>query len=182
MPNANNQRMKLLCTLVLSFTFSTTVFAQTLSVPSPLNIPEGNKLSVHVYAKGVQIYRCTRDLSDTTKFKWVFVAPDAILYTNNRYRQIIGKHYAGPAWEGSDGSKVTGIKMQQVDAPDPDAIPWLLLSSAFHTGSGIFSKVSFIQRLNTKGGKAPAIPADKENIGKEIRVPYTAEYFFYQAG
>jgi hypothetical protein len=174
--------MKRILFLVLSLTFTTFLFAQIPPVPSLLKVPEGNKLSVHVYAKGLQIYQCARDITDTSKIKWVFVGPEAILYANARYKHIIGKHYAGPVWESSDGSKITGAKMQQTEAPDPDAIPWLLLSSSSNTGSGIFSKITFIQRLNTKGGKAPVMKANNENIGKQIRVPYTAEYFFYQAG
>jgi uncharacterized protein DUF3455 len=165
---------------IIVFACHVTGLAQESSIPPSLRVPDGNKLSVHIYASGVQIYRSTRDQADTTKFKWVFVGPEATLYTNDSYKNVIGKHYAGPVWEGSDGSKVTGAKMQQTDAPDPDAIPWLLLSSTSNSGSGIFRRITFIQRLNTKGGKAPAMPASQANAGTEIRVPYTAEYFFYQ--
>ena len=36
-----------------------------------------------------------------------------------------------------------------------------------------------IQRVNTVGGKAPTAPGDY--VGELVRVPYTAEYFFYRA-
>ncbi len=50
-----------------------------------------------------------------------------------------------------------------------------------HEGNGVFSQVSRIQRLETAGGKAPAEGGDPSNAGKELRVPYTAVYYFYQS-
>jgi hypothetical protein len=41
----------------------------------------------------------------------------------------IGRHYAGPHWESSDGSKVAGTLKERADAPQTDSIPWLLLAS-----------------------------------------------------
>ena len=154
---------------------------QTPAIPANLSVPAGNKLFYRVFAKGTQIYRCTQDKSDTTHFSWTFIAPAADLYTHARYTHPAGKHYAGPTWENTDGSKVVGVKLQQADAPDPNAIPWLLLRSASTTGPGIFTKVTFIQRVNTAGGKAPSAIADKAHLGQEVQVPYTAEYLFYLA-
>ena len=65
------------------------------------------------------------------------------------------------------------------DPLDKDAIPWLLLTAAEHSGSGLMNSVTHIQRLNTKGGKAPAAGCDASHVGDETRVPYTADYFFY---
>ena len=44
------------------------------------------------------------------------------------------------------------------------------------------TKVTSIQRLSTTGGKAPASGCDAAHIGAEVEIPYTADYFFYQAG
>jgi hypothetical protein len=153
----------------------------TLQIPPSLPVPPGNKLSFHVFAKGFQIYRCTTDKTDSSRFTWVFVAPAADLYRHPNDRHPVGRHYAGPTWESTDGSKITGTKLQQADAPDPNAIPWLLLSSASVSGSGIFGKITYVQRTNTKGGKMPSVPADRAHSGQEVRTPYTAEYYFYQA-
>jgi len=150
-------------------------------VPVSLKVPEGNQLILHVFAKGVQIYRCAQDATDSNRFSWTLVGPDASLYADPGYKNLLGRHYAGPVWESTDGSKVAGIKVQQADAPDPGAIPWLLLRSGPVSGtdSGIFSKVSFIQRLATKGGRAPLTRADRAHKGQEVHISYTAEYFFY---
>jgi hypothetical protein len=149
-------------------------------VPSNLKVPSGNKLVFHVFAKGVQIYRYTQDMADSNRFSWVFVAPEADLYAHANYSHPVGRHYAGPTWESTNGSKVVGLKLQQADSPDPDAIPWLLLRSASGSGPGIFNKVTFIQRVYTKGGKAPPVVADRAHKGQEVRIAYTAEYFFYR--
>ncbi len=154
--------------------------AQQVALPANLNVPAGNQLFLHVYAKGLQAYRCTQDKNDTSKYVWTFVEPDADLFTTADYSVPTGKHYAGPTWESNDGSKVKGKKLQQADAADPTSVPWLLLSAAEVSGSGIFSSTTFIQRVNTHGGNAPPIPAGKAQLGTEVDVSYTAEYLFYR--
>jgi hypothetical protein len=43
------------------------------------------------------------------------------------------------------------------------------------------TQVTFIQRLNTKGGAAPADGcAVAGDVGKQALVPYTADYFFFR--
>jgi Protein of unknown function (DUF3455) len=81
------------------------VFAQQVTLPATLDVPSGNRLFLHVYAKGVQIYRCTQDKNDTSAYVWTFVAPAADLFTAPDYTTATGKHYAGPTWEATDGSK-----------------------------------------------------------------------------
>ena len=53
----------------------------------------------------------------------------------------------------------------------PGTIPWLLLSAKKTEGTGVFSKVSSIQRIDTTGGKAPESGCDAAGSGKEVRVP-----------
>jgi len=91
----------------------------------------------------------------------------------------IGRHYGGPTWEGIDGSKVVGEVKGREPSTETGAIPWLLLVAKKHEGNGVFSRVSSIQRLGTVGGKAPAEGSDRSNLGMELRVPYTAMYYFY---
>ena len=63
--------------------------------------------------------------------------------------------------------------------PDPTAVAWILLSKFRTEGAGIFSKVTYIQRVNTVGGLAPSEPGLID--GETKQVPYTAEYYFYRA-
>ena len=89
----------------------------------------------------------------------------------------VGIHYAGPTWESASGSKVVAAVVDSC-TPDPDAIPWLLLKAVSSEGPGIFHRVTYIQRVFTEGGLAPADAGDF--VGEEARVPYTAWYVFYR--
>ena len=68
----------------------------------------------------------------------------------------IGKHFGGPTWQLNDGSQITGKMAAKADAPDPKAIPWLLVTVTGHSGNGKLSGVTSIQRLNTVGGLVPS--------------------------
>jgi hypothetical protein len=102
-----------------------------------------------------------------------------LLYDDEHNEQ--GKHYAGPTWEANDGSKVVAAVKARVDAPSADAIPWLLLYAKSTEGTGMFSDITSIQRVETMGGKAPQDGCDSTHVDEEVRVPYTAVYFFYTA-
>jgi hypothetical protein len=45
---------------------------------------------------------------------------------------------------------------------------------------GQLSDTSFIQRVVTTGGLAPATGCDSTSVDKEARVPYTADYRFWK--
>jgi hypothetical protein len=47
-------------------------------------------------------------------------------------------------------------------------------------GKGALSQVKSIQRLSTLGGRPPAEAPDKSQAGKELRVYYSATYYFSQ--
>jgi len=143
-------------------------------VPPQLKPPSNEQLLLQVHAKGDQVYTCK---NDAAQFTWTLKAPDAQLFDKNG--KTFGKHFAGPSWEANDGSRVTGKAVANSPSPDADSIPWLLLTVISHEGSGVLSRVTSIQRLNTKGGKAPASGCDASHAGQELRVPYCADYRFY---
>jgi hypothetical protein len=145
-------------------------------VPPQLRPSDGAKLLLHAVAKGYQIYTCKKD---GDRYSWILKAPDAQLFDESG--RLMGRHFAGPAWQLSDNSQVTGKVVARSDAPEADAIPWLLLTAVDHSGEGLMKDVTQIQRLNTKGGKAPAAGCDEPHAGDETRVPYAADYFFYGA-
>jgi hypothetical protein len=149
------------------------------AVPQTLAVPPDQVLSRVLEASGVQIYECKTAHDDPTRMEWAFKAPEAQLRDTSG--QVIGKHYAGPTWEAGDGSKVVGEVTGRQDAPDRDAIPWLLLRAKSTVGQGLFSRTTSIQRLRTSGGKAPTSGCDPASAGREARVPYEAQYLFYVA-
>jgi len=145
-------------------------------MPVALQVPDGNKVSFHAYAVGVQIYVWTVNSTNAALASWVFKAPEAVLFDADG--NVVGLHYAGPTWESNSRSKVVGARVAGVTM-DASAIPWLLLRATTTEGPGIFERTTYIQRVNTVGGLAPITAGT--SIGQEARVPYTAEYFFYHA-
>ncbi len=149
---------------------------EPLAVPEPLRVLDGQVLALSARGVGVQIYACTAAKEDPARYAWTFVAPAADLDQSGK---PLGRHYAGPTWEAGDGSKVIGELAATVDAPEPTAIPWLLLRAKSTSGAGVFSHIVSIQRLHTVGGKAPTGGCDRSLAGREARVPYSAEYRFF---
>jgi hypothetical protein len=165
---------------VMTMALASSVPASAHPVPEKLRAPVNNVLLFTARAVGVQIYVCKAQAASPNVFAWTFKAPEATLY--NERGDKISRHYAGPTWEGNDGSKVVGEVVERVDAPNPHAIPWLLLKAKSHDGSGAFSTISYIQRLDTDGGVAPQDGCDPSTVDSERAVNYRATYAFYYAG
>jgi hypothetical protein len=147
--------------------------AQTL----PANLPDALKPAgltayLEVPAIGVQIYTCGKNPAGA--WAWNFKAPEASLFDTTR--KGIGKHYAGPTWEGVDGGKVVGAV--KASSPAPGTIPLLLLDVKSSEGSGQFAQAKAILRVATTGGVAPTEGCGEAQTGQESRIPYTATYLF----
>jgi Protein of unknown function (DUF3455) len=92
-------------------------------------------------------------------------------------------------WQSSfDTSKVWAVATGHIDAgtdgascPNDGAIQCLRLQSVGNqqgpTGGKLLAKVTFVQRLNTKGGSAPTTAC---SVGQTQLVPYTADYYFFR--
>ena len=150
-----------------------------VAVPDKLKPGANESLAMIVAAKGVQIYECRARKDQAGEYEWAFVAPEADLFDARGNR--IGRHYAGPHWEATDGSKVLGTLKERADAPVADAIPWLLLATKSVGSEGSFSKVTSIQRVNTVGGVAPKAGCSQATAGAPARINYTADYYFFTA-
>jgi hypothetical protein len=98
-------------------------------------------------------------------------------------------------WQSSlDSSKVWAVVFTKLgggsipagsddaSCPNTGAIPCLLLQSIGNqkgpTGGRLLANVTFIQRLNTRGGAAPTTVC---TAGQTQLVSYTADYYFYHA-
>jgi Protein of unknown function (DUF3455) len=147
------------------------------TVPEAIAVPPGSVLLFSRHAKGVQIYECQNG-------QWAFHAPRALLF-DPQSNQPTAIHYGGidrgltpgPWWESvDDSSRIRGGKALSAPSPNPDSIPLLRLEVLERQGTGVFSPVSYIQRLNTVGGVGPTGGCDP---GAQRPVPYTADYYFY---
>jgi Protein of unknown function (DUF3455) len=167
---------------LLTIIAATSVFVTSVaSANVPANIKPANteKLVMHLPAIGVQIYECRiANNVDGKPAQWTFVAPEADLFEQPNMR-LVGKHDAGPHWTLLDGSKVAGKVASRADATNQGAIPSLLLSAKSVGGAGRLDKVTNIQRLNTVGGVAPTSGCTSADVGKQARIYYTADYYFF---
>lgn len=151
-------------------TLATFAQAAASDVPATLAPPAGTLPALSLSARGVQLYECQGDA-------WEFVAPEADLFDASGRR--VGSHGAGPQWVAEDGSRVTGRVKARVAAPSAGAVPWLLLDATPSAAPGAFSRVAAIQRVHTQGGITPTTRCTPERAGTVARVPYTADYLFF---
>jgi hypothetical protein len=143
-------------------------------VPDKIKAPASEEVVLQAHAAGSQIYVCQPGTDGT--FAWTLKAPEAELH--DQQGAVIGQHYAGPTWKDNDGSEVTGKAVARVDSPD--SIPWLLVNATGHSGEGVLSRVTSIQRIHTQGGLPPPAAdcsSSKQNL--EVKSNYTADYYFY---
>jgi Protein of unknown function (DUF3455) len=155
------------------------VLTLLLSLLSPAKAQAPNAISdlgevwvTTLHAEGAQLYECSAEMG--AKLAWQFREPIATLLRDGR---TVGRHYAGPSWELVDGSVVTGKVSGRAPGLTSKDIPLLKLEVLSHRGSGQFTGVTMIQRLNTKGGTAEG---QCETAGTFLSVPYSADYTFYR--
>jgi len=156
----------------------------TLTIPDAVAAPAGTTLKLKLHGWGDQIYTCTAsggadggaDAGATT-YAWVLKTPMATLYDDTDTKQ--GTHTMGPTWTANDTSAIVGAKQFSDPGPAADAIPWLLLKVTSHAGTtGTFSDVTWVQRLNTAKGVAPATGCDAAHVNTDVSVAYSADYYF----
>jgi hypothetical protein len=163
-------------------------------VPTDIAVPADQRAFLEGHRVGTQNYIC---LPSATGFAWTLFTPEATLFDD--YGKQLTTHFFSPnpfedntlvraTWEDSrDTSTVWGQVIQPSSDPNfvaPGAIPWLKIK-VVGVQDGPFwgdtlSDSTFIQRLNTRGGSAPATGcAEAKDIGQKAFVPYTADYFFF---
>jgi hypothetical protein len=145
--------------------------ATATEVPDAIAAP-GEILVATAHAVGAQVYECKTDASG--KLAWQFREPIATLFIGG---DTVGRHYAGPHWELTDGSTVSARVAGRAPAATADDIPLLKLDVAANRGAGRLAGVSTIQRINTRGGVANG---NCSSAGSFLSVPYTADYTFYR--
>lgn len=145
-------------------------------VPDKIKAPANEQVILVAHASGSQIYTCQQ--APDGKYGWTLKAPEADLH--DQQGLVIGHHFAGPTWKHKDGSEITGKAAAKVDSPEVDSVPWLLVSVTGHSGDGVFTRVTTIQRINTHGGQPPPVATcTGAQEREETKRAYTADYYFY---
>ena len=146
--------------------------AQT-ALPEAIAAP-GEAVMLTLHAEGAQVYECKS--SGDGALAWVFREPIATLFADGK---TVGRHYAGPTWEYSDGSAVVGQVAGTAPGQVAMDIPWLKLTIASRRGNGVLSPTTTVQRINTMGGK---LNGACYKAGTYESVPYSADYVFLRKG
>jgi hypothetical protein len=145
----------------------------SLGLFSRIKVPGGHEPALQLAARGVQIFRCER-IGDA--FEWRFRQPEAELF--DAQGQMMGRHGANFSFEHRDGSRLLGTVVEHEKAAAADTLPWLLLS-AKSFGKGAFGGVSYLQRVNTRGGMPPA-GCSVAQANRLLRVDFSADFVFYR--
>jgi hypothetical protein len=177
---------------------------QPPDVPTDIQVPAGNVAFLKGIATGTQNYACT---PDGAGFAWILFTPEATLFNNADKQRIT--HFNSPnpeedntdprvvaegtiraTWQARDTSSVWA-RVFPLSKPSfdpafvrPNSIAWLLLEKRGvqegPTGGDLLTRTTFIQRVNTSGGLAPATGCSQaSDVGKKAFIPYTADYFFF---
>lgn len=161
-------------------------------VPDGLEVPAPSQAFLVGHATGTQNYTC-QPAGSLGHVAWTLFTPEATLFTDQREQLIT--HFFSPnpveggvvraTWQDSADTSIVWARAIASATVDPSAITWVLLQSAGTqvgpTGGDTLAHTTFVQRLNTKGGLAPATGCGQlPDVGRKAFVPYTADYFFYK--
>ncbi|GBC04556.1 hypothetical protein RclHR1_05730012 [Rhizophagus clarus] len=151
----------------------------------PTSLTPPAKFKFLLYGSGVQIYQC----NTTSPKSWSFVGPKANLFVNPK-KKPIGDHFFQPTpvnggratWNSTldcDHSSVITKTIQTYSVGTKD-IPWLLTQTTKNKGDKgeAFSDVSYVVRINTKGGVSPSVDECKTN-GDLFKSYYTTQYWYF---
>ena len=181
------------------------------TTPGAITPPSGNSTFLSGHAVGTQGYICLPTSTGASTVSWTVDAarPEATLFVAIPGREVVTHFlspnsnpnefaslplpFGSPTWQSSfDSSRVWGQKLASIPAgsddscPHTGSIPCLLLQSAGSetgpSGGRFMTQTTFIQRLNTNGGSAPATGCSVlGDVSKQVLVPYTADYYFFHA-
>lgn len=170
------RRMKLLpiglfvsCLAVTAIISANSQRANAADLPGNIEVKDATTVAT-VHAEGVQIYECKT--GSDNKMSWQFREPLATLLQDGT---TVGRHFAGPGWEFADGSSIKGKVASQAPGATKNDIAILRLDVVEHRGDGVLSKVTAVQRLDTKGG---VFSGACDQPGAMHLEPYTARYVF----
>jgi hypothetical protein len=145
--------------------------AQTL--PEAIAAP-GETAILTLHAEGAQVYECKAGADGA--LAWAFREPIATLISGGK---TVGRHYAGPTWEHSDGSAVVGQVVGTAPGSVANDIPLLKLNVTSRRGAGALTPATTVQRINTAGGR---LSGACYKAGTYESVPYSADYVFLRKG
>src|SRR5919201_3188167 len=149
--------------------------AQTVAppiVPPGLEVEAPNQAFLLGHAFGTQNYEC-QPVDSLGRVDWTLFPPQATLFSDQNEQLIT--HFNSPnpdearvvraTWEDSLDTSMVWARAVAAATVDPDAIPWVKLvkvgARVGPTGGRTLSDTTFVQRVNTRGGRAPSTGCDQ---------------------
>jgi hypothetical protein len=149
------------------------------ALPAAVQVPAGHRVAMETVGTGEISYECREKAAMAGQHEWVFVGPMATLA--DRGGRAVGRYFGPPAtWALQDGSSLTGTQVAVAPATS-GSIPLQLVKANPAMGSGALVGVTHIQRVQTRGGVAPARPCGVAEKGQREVVKYQADYIFWRA-
>jgi len=183
---SKTQYVALLCLLLLNIN-------SCHGMTPSLEPPRGNSLKMKSRTyEGKYVYKCN-------KSRWVPVSASAMLVNISDSKtslgnfslvyspanpKLVGTWYlsnndADTAESGTPVSIVAGNQIASVSGSDSESITQVLAEASFHKNFGTANQMSYIQRLNTKGGLPPINKSKYCSEKLTVTVPFEAEFWFY---
>jgi hypothetical protein len=145
-----------------------------------IRVPAGNVVALETTGVGVLNYECQNNVAATGQVGWTLVKPQADLI--DRTGKTVGAYTGPPAtWTHSDGSTVVGMQIAIAPAMGSNNIAVQLSKATPGIATGAMQNITYIQRVNTKGGQDISKACSSADIGDKLTLPYQADYIFWKA-
>ncbi len=145
-----------------------------------IRVPAGNVVVLETTGVGVLNYECRANVAATGAIGWALATPKADLI--DRTGKNIGNYGGPPAtWTHMDGSTVVGTQIALSPVLGSNNIATQLSKGTSGMNAGVLQNISYIQRINTKGGQDISKPCTQADIGDKVTLPYQADYIFWKA-
>ena len=145
-----------------------------------IRVPAGNVVVLETTGVGVLNYECRANVAATGTIGWALATPKADLI--DRTGKTVGTYSGPPAtWMHADGSSVVGTQVAISPVVGSNNIALQLSKGTSSLTGGALRNISYIQRINTKGGQDISKPCTQVEIGNKLTLPYQADYIFWKA-
>ena len=154
-------------------------YSQDLLTES-IRVPAGHVVALETTGVGVLNYECRANVAASGQVGWALVTPKADLI--DRTGKTVGTYGGPPAtWTHMDGSTVVGTQLAIAPVLGSNNIALQLSKGNPGTTAGALQGVTYIQRINTKGGQDLSKACTSADIGDKLTLPYQADYIFWKA-
>ena len=156
-------------------------------VPNAIKAPADEHVGGRFHVVAAETFACQQQTNADggtggVTYAWTTVALDAKLLDWDTNATIgMHTHSPLPTFTSTDGSSVVAMPTAMVPSPNGTGGPWLLLTAVSHSGTGIFSSATSLQRINTAGGGMPPATCDATTDPSARPIVNGSSDFYYYA-